>query len=158
MKHLRGFTLLEVLVAMTTLVAVMSIASASFGRFNRRETIRQASVTLKTNLQSLKFRAINGQKPLGMSCVLLNGYTITFSTSAYEYQATCTPVQDAADKTTVTLPPNVTFSPVPSAILFKSLGSGTDSALTVVITMVIGTESYILHINPDGEIVDLGLQ
>ena len=153
-----GFTLLEVLVAITTIVVVMAIASASYSRFNRKETLKQASLTLKSNLRSIQFRAINGQKPLSVSCTQLDGYTITFAASSYQYQASCTPAQAGAAIGTITLPRGVTFSPVPSAILYKVLGAGIDKSAVVVITMVIGTDSYILHINPNGEIVDLGLQ
>lgn len=153
-----GFTLLEMLVAITTIVLVMGFASVSYGKFNRKQTLKQASLTLKTYLRSIQFRAINGQKPLGVSCDQLDGYTITFASASYAYTASCTPVQSDAPIETITLPSGVTFSPVPSTILYKVLGLGTDKTALVNVSMINGTETYLLQIYPNGEIVDGGFQ
>lgn len=154
----RGFTLLEVLVAMTTIVVIIGLASASYSKFNRKETIKQVALTLKANLRAIQFKAINGQKPVNITCTQLDGYTITFATSSYTYKATCTPLAGSVPSTSVALPQGVSFSPVPSAILYKVLGVGTDKSSTVDITMILGAETYRVQVKPNGEIVDVGLQ
>ncbi len=153
-----GFTLLEVLVAMTTIVVIIGLASASYSKFNRKETIKQVALTLKANLRAIQFKAINGQKPVNVMCTQLDGYTISFTASSYTYSATCMPLAGSAPSTSVALPRGVSFSPVPSAILYKVLGKGTDKASTVDITMRLGTETYIVQVKPNGEIVDAGFQ
>ena len=83
---------------------------------------------------------------------------MTFAASSYQYQASCTPAQADAPIEIITLPRGVTFSPVPSSILYKVLGAGINKSAAVVITMIIKTDTYVLQINPNGEIVDVGFQ
>ena len=156
--HTKGFTLIELLTAITALSLVLSISGASYSKFNRKTTLKQASLTLKTNLRSVQFRAINGQKPTNITCTQLDGYSVSFTSSSYSYQASCTPEALDAPVTTVALAKGVTFSPVPSAILYKVLGAGIDKESQIQITLVNSLASYILAINPNGEIVDLGEQ
>lgn len=153
-----GFTLLEILAAITAMSLIMAFTGASYSKFNRKTTLRQAALTLKTNLRSIGFRAINGQKPLNATCTQLDGYVVTFAASTYSYQASCTPASIDANTTTVDLPTGVTFSPVPSAIFYKILGLGTKNTGDVTITLVNVLESYAIKIKPSGEIVDLGFQ
>lgn len=157
-QNLRGFTLIELLTAITALSLVLSISGASYSKFNRKTTLKQASLTLKTNLRSVQFRAINGSKPINITCLELSGYSVSFTSSSYSYQASCTPEALDAPVTTVALAKGVTFSPVPSAILYKVLGAGIDRASQIQITLVNSLASYILAINPNGEIIDLGEQ
>ena len=156
--HTKGFTLIELLTAITALSLVLSISGASYSKFNRKTTLKQASLTLKTNLRSVQFRAINGQKPTNITCTQLDGYSVSFTSSSYSYQASCTPEALDAPVTTVALAKGVTFSPIPSAILYKVLGAGIDKESQIQITLVNSLASYILAINPNGEIVDLGEQ
>ncbi|MEK7577029.1 MAG: prepilin-type N-terminal cleavage/methylation domain-containing protein [Patescibacteria group bacterium] len=157
-RHPEGFTLIELLIAITTLTLVLSISGASYSKFNRKMTLKQASLTLKTNLRSVQFHAINGSKPINIACTQLDGYSVSFTSSSYSYQASCTPVASDAPATTVTLPKGVTFSPIPSAILYKVLGAGIDRSSQLQLILVNSLASYILAINPNGEIIDLGEQ
>ena len=153
-----GFTLLELLAAMVALTLVMALASASYSKFNRKETLRQASLTLKSNLRSVQFRSINGQKPINTTCTQLDGYTVSFTESTYSYQATCTPANPDTVVTTVTLPRGITFSPVPSSILYKVLGLGIDTSSQISISLINTNMTATIQINPNGEIIDTGLQ
>jgi prepilin-type N-terminal cleavage/methylation domain-containing protein len=152
-----GFTLLELMAAVIALTLIMALASANYVNFNRKTTLQQAALTLKSNLRSVQFRAINGQKP-EETCTQLNGYTVSFTASTYSYQASCTPTNTDTAITTVELPRGVTFSPVPSSVLYKVLGLGIDRSTQMSVSLVNSDQTYVLGINPNGEIVDEGFE
>lgn len=142
----KGFTLIELLVAITIMTVLLGMAVARYRQFNRSQIVKEAAKTLKSDLVMAQSKAMTGQKPAA-GCEFLNGYRVSFpNNSSYLLEAEClnsgTPdyVRVYVNLSTpydapISLPGEVRFNPVPSPILFKVLGHGTDLASSVTITV-----------------------
>jgi prepilin-type N-terminal cleavage/methylation domain-containing protein len=144
----KGFTLLELIIAMGIALVLASGIFAAYEKFNKRERLRQAAATLKNNLRFGQSKAINGEKPVA-GCTQLVGYSVTFSVGSYTIQAQCTE-GTAGAVTSVTLPTNVVFSGAPSPITFTVL-TGTVSTDTTL-TVSDGTDSKSIQVKRSGDI------
>lgn len=149
-----GFSLVELLVSITVLSLIFGLAIASYSRFNRRERIKQAGQTLRTDLRYAQTRAISAQKP-DSGCTTFTGMRFTFVSGGYTIAHECTEgVVGAGD--TKTLPDGVTFSPVPSAFTFLALTRRSSHSADQTLTLTNGTDSYSVQVTREGEVNDLG--
>lgn len=150
-KTPKGFTLLELIIAMGIALILASGIFAAYEKFNRRERLRQAASTLKNNLRFGQSKAINGEKPTA-GCTQLVSFVFTFSTGSYTMQAMCTEGLAGAI-TTVALPTNVMFTGSPSPLLFRVL-TGTVSA-DKTLTVTDGTNSVSVQAKRSGDINEI---
>lgn len=159
----KGFTLVELLIVIAILLTVLSLGVASFNSFNRRETLKQAALTLKSNMRFSQAKAISAQKPAS-GCTTYLGMRMSFTSNTYSMQHECTPegVIVTADcssgsiRDCVILPAGVQISPVPSDFTFQTVTNTVNISADRSIVLTNGTLSYTLVVSPNGNIKDLG--
>lgn len=86
----RGFTIIEILVAIFITTVLASVGVASYVSFNRRQIVVQATKKVFSDLRLAQSMATNQEKPAG--CTSLRGFTfnVTGGTS-YWIGAECVP-------------------------------------------------------------------
>lgn len=135
-----GYTLIEILVALSIVGLLFAFGFVSFRDFSRRQAVTGAADAVRGDLRLAQGNAISGQKPDDAHCGspdLLNGYLFdVVSPNEYKIEADCTG-GTVLTKDVVT-PPGISISvPSPNPIEFKVLGQGTniDSGLSAIITV-----------------------
>jgi prepilin-type N-terminal cleavage/methylation domain-containing protein len=158
-KKLQGFTLIELVVTIAISLFITGGIIVNYNSYNSTQNLKQTALTLKNDLRFMQSKARNGEKPAGVACGTLSGWTVSIYLSSYTYEANC---DDApvGDPVTVTLPFDITFTSIPSpnTITFKVLTRGTDLAAPVDVVLFGFGRHYTLQINPSGDISDQGLQ
>ncbi len=152
----RGFTLVELLIVVTIFITVLAMGIASFSRFNRRERLKQAALTLKTNLRLIQTKSISAMKP-SSGCTTYVGIRVTFSTGSYTARAECDPEGLVGSTDTFALPATITFQAAPVNFTFRTqsvLSSTTDQT----ITLTNGTEIYGLTVSTNAQVNEEGFQ
>jgi len=131
-----GFTFIEILVSVTLLLVLSGLLIAGYSRFNDKQTVTQAALTLKSNLGAARTRAASGIKPEG--CDTLVGYRVEFpTTNTYTATALCEAQgvqEEVGIKETYTLPPGVMFTLLPQMFLFLPLDRGASVAQVIEIS------------------------
>lgn len=125
-----GYTLIEILVALTIIALLFGFGYASFRDFSRRQALAGVAKNLQGDLRVAQQLALSGEKPIDANCTgsnSLNGYLFNVSAGGYTITASCSGGSVAATKN-VSLPSGITVSalPSPNPILFKVLGQGTN--------------------------------
>jgi prepilin-type N-terminal cleavage/methylation domain-containing protein len=152
--HEAGFTLLELLVAISVTLLLVGVMVSGYTSFNETQSVTQAALTFKNNVHAASVNAQAVKKP-SSGCTQLTGYTVTFASDRYTIQAQCTEGL-VGDIREVRLPSGVTFSPVPSPVTFLALTAKLSSPATVNVSFVGRTKTYQLILAGNGEITDVG--
>ncbi len=157
---MKGFTLLEVIVAVSIALVITGFVIANYNNYNDRQQLRQAALTLKNNLRFAQNKSASGEKPKNSPCEQLIGWRVTFAAASYSMQAHCTDglAQGDGDVTTFSLPNDVSFSPVPQPITFRVLARGTTNSSAVDIITTNQSYRYRISVSPGGDIQDGGFQ
>lgn len=151
---MKGFTLIEILVAVGIAMLVVGGVIVNYNAYNDTQNLKQAAQTLKNNLRFAQAQALAGRKPTS-GCTTLIGFTVTFASGSYTIQAQCTDGSAGEVKTT-TLPAGVSVSPAPSALTFQVARGSIAAAATMTLTSA--TKSYIVTVSENGDITDGGFQ
>ena len=138
-----GYTLIEILVAITIMVLLFLTGFASYREFSRRQELVSAVRKVQGDLRQAQENAIASKKPA--SCTVLDGYYfVVIPSGSYEIQYVCDGLSVTGVEKSVNLPSGITISglspsltPQANAILFKTLGQGTNIPAA-------GTTSFIL--------------
>lgn len=135
-----GYTLVEILLALTVIGLLFSFGFVSFRDFSRRQAVADAAKEIQGDLRLAQGDALTGQKPDNPRCRFpktLNSYSFNvLSNSAYRIEANCVGVPVVVKS--VTMPSDITIStPLPNPLKFKILGQGTNigSGLTWTLTL-----------------------
>lgn len=153
-----GFTLVELLVAVSILGIIFGIGISQYIRFNRRQLVEQTALTLKNNLRLAQNKAIAGEKP--SDCLTLEGYKVVFisggeeNPDSYKIIPSCGG-WESENVLVFEIPKAVRFSPLPSPILFKTLALGTNLTQDMTITLKgFNNDEYVktITITSSGEI------
>jgi prepilin-type N-terminal cleavage/methylation domain-containing protein len=134
MKRTTGYTLIEILVALTVIGLLFSLGYANYRAFSQRQALLGAVKQLQGDLRLAQQMALSGQKPIDPNCASpansLNGYNFTvLSGDNYEIRASCTGGAVALAGKDVTISSGITIAspfPSPNPILFRVLGNGTN--------------------------------
>lgn len=155
---MKGFTLIEILVAITILLILSSIGVSNFTTYNDTQSLRQTSLTLKNRLRQIQGKALAGEKPAG--CTGLQGWRMTFTTSTYTTEVACTSGAVTSSRTTETVPVGLIFSPVPSTITFSVVTGATNltSVQSLNLAQAGSGKQYTIGVGPRGEITDEGMR
>lgn len=148
-----GFTLIEVLVGLTIVGLIFAVGFVGFREFARRQALLGAVRRIEGDLRLAQQQALAGKKPVG--CVVLDGYRFSASSeNQYRIQAACSNGDFSIGKDSILLSEGVKMNPLPSSIMFKVLGLGTDLASSVEIRLEqSGTgNSQTVTVSPAGEI------
>lgn len=164
MKKLsRGYTLIEVLVALTIVGLLFGVGYANFRGFSQRQAVLDAAKNIQGDLRLAQEIALAGQKPDDTSCnspSSLIGYNFKILPSnSYEIRASCSGGAVTTVNKTVILGTGATIAspfPAPNPILFKVLGNGTnipDGQNAVINIIQTGTTNRsIITISSGGQI------
>ena len=150
MKKLSGYTLIELLVAITVISIVFAIGYASFREFSRRQALTGIVRSVTSDLRLAQQLSLTGEKPETGSCTTLEGYSFAPNSGNYTVTANCS----NADRLikTVTLESGVTISG--PTVQFKVLGQGTNLNSTATLTInhsVLGN-SVTITVGKGGEV------
>lgn len=152
----KGYTLVELLIAIGILILMLSLGMASFRRFNRRERLKQATATLKANLRFANTKAISAEKPSG--CTIYIGVRVGFTANSYSTQHECDPEGLVGSIDTITLPTQILFSPIPTGFTYLTRSNTINITNDLALILTNQTETYLLIITQDGNINDEGFQ
>ncbi|MBI5019119.1 prepilin-type N-terminal cleavage/methylation domain-containing protein [Candidatus Gottesmanbacteria bacterium] len=153
----KGFTLVELLIVISILIIMLGAGLATFNSFNRRERLKQTALTLKSTLRLAQTKAISVEKPTS-GCTSFTGMYVSFTATTYSIGHQCNPEGIVGGSETVTLPPGITFSPVPSAFTILSQTNTINIASPVSLIIINGSELYSLTVSPNGSVNDGGFQ
>jgi len=154
----KGYTLIEILVALTILAVIFSYGFVSFRDFSRRQAIEATKRRLEGELRNTQELTFSGRKPDDPNCNspnTLNGYNFkVLSSSTYAIEAVCTGGIVQVKTGEVGLDTMIS-TPSPNPILFKVLGKGTNigaQVATLTITQKGTTNTQAIIISSGGEI------
>lgn len=165
--HKKGFTLLELVVAMSISAIILQMGIANYQRFNRTQTLNNTGLGVKNALKDAQTKAIAAVKP--DTCAVsstLDYYEMTLlddcggGRACIESQAWCSGVA-SGPRSTFILPLNYSWNAVPSSdIQFLPLRGSSSVTGDIDIQGTLSTEVwfYRIHIDAGGEIQDCGYQ
>jgi len=151
-----GFTLIEMIISVVILLLLLGLTLVGYASYNEKHKVKQAALTLKSDLRMARMNAISGNKP--SSCVAqgdtFEGYTVSFTESSYTVVPRCHLSNEiTGEKVVVDLPLPVIFSPVPSSFVYYPVTQGVSSGQSIILTS--GSTSVTLVIDGrSGEVSD----
>lgn len=151
--HLLGFSLIEIIVVVGIMASLTGFILVSYNNFNTNQKLKQAVKTLRSDLRFVQTRAYSGLKPSGVVCENLVGYRLSFTSTSYSYQAVCFP-DVAVTPTTINLPNQISFSPIPPTILFAVLTGTADRDVTLSLTKGSGSPGRV-SVTKSGDVSEL---
>ena len=144
MKH--GYSLIEVLVAVTIIGILTGSSLVGYNRFQGRQGLKSAGEQLVSDLRLTQQKALSGEKPANWCNGLgqtLTGWRLEFiiPLTTYEIKAVCSDVSvDPSTDKTIILPNSVTKSGGGSAVDFAAV-NGTTGNASFVLSRQLGTSS-----------------
>lgn len=118
-----GFTVIELLVAVSIFIVLATIGMVSYSDFNRRQQITQSAKEVQTFLRSAQKKARVGERPAG--CSSLRGYRVQAHASLLRLilSAECAGATPLVEIATFELPHNTRLSAA-TDISFNVLAGG----------------------------------
>ena len=142
--RITGFTLIELIVVVIIMMALLGFSLVNYSSYNDSQRLKQAALTLKSDLQLTRTNASSGKKPLECyySGDAFLGYTVDFLLSSYTVTPLCEN-QTLQPESTVTLPDGIVFSdPVPPfTVTYLPLTQGISEDSPHVVTLKYGTST-----------------
>lgn len=154
-----GFTILELLIVVVTMVLVFSVGMANFRGFQRRRALEGAVIRVKSHLRLAQEMATSGAKP--SACAALKLDSITFqrdvtTSTIYHIRARCTDGATTINSpiSTYNLDPefngiNITDT---TLVTFLTLGRGVVGSPIITLSQPSTGASIPITISSGGEI------
>lgn len=163
MKKTAGFTLIELIVVISVILVISVITLLNYNSYTDRQRVKQAGLTLRSDLRLTQTKAISGQKPsLCDSTSTLESYDVVFTTCngqpCYGIQPMCNrggvAVDTSEELLQITLPTGVSFVGTYSPIRFFSVTGVTDLTADQELVLTGAGVTYTVSISPSGSISD----
>jgi len=126
-----AYTLIEILVSILIIATLFGIGYANFRAYARRQAVISVARQVEADLKLAQELALSGNKP--DDCTVFDGINFIIGEGTYSLKAKCSPEDSVSlGKEDVSLPSGLTLDlsgnneSNPNAILFKSVGQGTD--------------------------------
>ena len=153
-----GYTLIEILVALTIVGLIFGIGYVSFRDFARRQAVAGMARSIVGDLRLAQEQALSGKKPSDIFCDspgTLNGYNFrVVSSQNYVLEANCS--GGNVQTKTVTIPSDLFIStPATNPITFKILGEGTNlpvEGVTMNVTQRGTSHTRAISVSQSGKI------
>ena len=155
--QINGYTLIELLVAMSIMAILFTLGYASFRDYSRRQVLTSYVQKVKGDLSLAREKAISGQKPDGVECdspEILSGYNFrVISNESYVIEAVCSNGTKQI-KTPVLVEEGLSLNIPANPIFFKVLSKGTNlsSDSEIIISQESTGYTSSLFITQSGEI------
>ena len=129
----KGFTFIELIVVIALLLLLSAAMIVNYNSYTNRERIRQAGLTLKSDLRFAASKANSGIKPSGCSTTILLSYDVSFiknclpeGVSCYTITPRCSDPDGLilANQMTVKFPKEVSLQSDNETIHFLPLSAG----------------------------------
>jgi len=153
----KGYTLLEILVALTIVGIIFSIGYVGFRSFSQRQEMQSVARNIRGDLRLAQGQALAGKKPPGVNCdspATLDGFNFSVdSATTYSINAVCS--GGLIETKSVSMPSGITITPgAVNPIVFKIIGNGTNITGQVVIniTQTGTTNTASITVTEGGEI------
>lgn len=163
MKKTAGFTLIELIVVISVILVISVITILNYNSYTDRQRVKQAGLTLRSDLRLTQTKATSGQKPVMCdSSSTLESYDVVFTTcngqSCYEIQPICvqggTAVDTSEETIQTTLPTGVSFANSYSPIRFFSVTGVTNLTADQELELTGAGVTYTVSVSPSGSISD----
>lgn len=143
----RGYTLIEILVALTIIGLLFIGGYTGYREYARRQILTNAALDLKNNLTLFRQKALSGDSSTACTVIDPNnnllGYQVVFAASTYTVSPICAVTDAAASFTQIyTLPQSVTISVtgLSGALKYYTVsGTNVTSNVTITLTHVTGS-------------------
>lgn len=159
-----GYSFIELIVIIGILMLVVSGSIASYASFQDKEKVKQAALTLKSNLRLAQSKAVSGEKPVlsnatpSADCKKLMGYVLQFTETYYSIQAQCIHSDgtqgNAGSGTTIAIASGMNMIASVPLIQFYPLDQGVSDNLIVSVSST--THAYQITVTKSGKIDDNG--
>lgn len=151
-NRIYGYTLFELIVSIGIISMVFGLAVAAYNTFNKRERLRQTGLTLKSNLRFAQTKALSAEKP-STGCTTFMGMRVSFTASTYTIDHMCSEGV-VGSSISVTLPTDITFSPIPTTFTYLPLSRTMSLATGQTVVLTNAVASYTLTLSRGGDISD----
>jgi prepilin-type N-terminal cleavage/methylation domain-containing protein len=155
----KGYTLIEILVALTIIGILFGAGYVGYRDFSRRQSLAGTVKIIQGDLRKIQQNALSGIKPAGCASPNnLTGYYLTIvpSDNKYNVKAGCSNGSSIQVGEEIYLPENISITPPsPNPILFKVLGLGTNiptDTTTIVLTQDLTGNTATITIGSGGDI------
>jgi prepilin-type N-terminal cleavage/methylation domain-containing protein len=150
MKWQNGYTLIEILVALTIIGILFGFGYVNFRDFSRRQALAGVVKQVQGDLRLAQQMALSGQKPADCGSTL-NGYNFNvILPNEYKIVANCSGTTPDSAKD-VFLPEGINFDSA-SSVLFKVLGQGTSGGAMITLIQTSTNASAVIMVDPGGNI------
>ncbi len=161
----QGFTLIELIVVVAVILIISVVTLLNYNSYTDRQRVRQAGLTLRSDLRLAQTKATSGQKPFVCDdTATLISYEVTFSSDCagkgpcYMIQPVCMREGVAVDTQTevsiITLPSGVAFQSSYPPIQFLSVTGATDLDADRSIVLTGAGVTYTVNVSRAGSISD----
>jgi len=151
----KGFTLVELLVAVAISLALLGLTVVGYRRFLDQRTMGLVLTEVKSQLRLVRSKAMSGEKPSG--CTNLNGYQVTLSGGNLAYSPICDGVVGAQEIITLTSADGPIGISLSSNFIFRSIDGSLDPQ-TAVVSLTYGALAGEVQIFTSGEIQETSLE
>lgn len=149
----RGFSFVELLVVTTIILLLAGSVIVGYNGFTNRQRVKQAALTLKSDLRVAQAKALAGQKPASEVCTKLIGYTIAFGADRYTIAPTCSDGNTyEAETRIVMLPVGLTASSSVNPITLFALSGSASVNSDITISNTGSTVTYTIIVSKSGAI------
>jgi len=151
----QGFSLIELLVAVSITGVLFAGGLAAYKGIGARQLIKDAGASLQSSLRLYQQKALAGEKP--QECAgddKLLGYKVSYvndeKKNSYLVEAVCELAKPAG--LVISLPEGVEFKSafVPEVIFFQVLSNHVEGAQTITLTTTDGSTSYQVRVDQSG--------
>jgi prepilin-type N-terminal cleavage/methylation domain-containing protein len=155
MSRDRGYTLIEILIALTIIGIIFGLGYASFREFARRQALGSAIRELTGDIRLAQSQSLAGKKPDASACNYpnsLESYSFrVINATSYAVDARCS--GGSINVKTAKLLAGVTMTvPLVNPIEFKVLGEGTNLEDSVEIILSAYGTTRIVTVSPGGTV------
>lgn len=129
-----GFTLIEVLVAMSLMMIILGVGAVAYRNVARKQALETAAAEVAQTLVQAQANALSGKK-INCAAQTLAGWQVRFSAGSYTLEEVCQNTNYLAK--TIIYPTQIrgTTFPSPNPILFRGLSRGTNISASTTITL-----------------------
>ncbi|MGD9872878.1 MAG: Tfp pilus assembly protein FimT/FimU [Kiritimatiellia bacterium] len=145
MTDKRGFTLMELMIAIAIMVVIMAYGGFNFVKMAPKRRLSGASFDITTALRQARMRAASGNTT---AKVTFAGNTVTVWVD-YDKDG----VADAGESYTKTIDSKITFTKYPDTGTFNSRGMFESSYLYMYMTLYLANAGYqYIYVFPSGQV------